>query len=247
VTAGGLEYETTEPIILAAGQPTPAPTRALDPGIAGNLPPGAELVLARQIEGVNQGANIVSMDGGVDEENDEDLRARLLLRIQEPPMGGAEIDYVHWALAVAGVTRAWCYPLEMGMGTVTVRPMFDILRADEGGFPRQGDLVAVQNYLDRVRPVAVKDMFVVAPIRQRVDVIVNRLEPDTPTARAAIGLSLAAMLRERAKPGQTIFAAWKNYAIMNAPGVESYSLGNQNDSFMLSPGHYPVMGNIFFG
>jgi uncharacterized phage protein gp47/JayE len=175
------------------------------------------------------------------------LRARVLLRIQEPPQGGAEIDYVQWALGVPGVTRAWCAPLEMGMGTVTVRPMMDNLRASEQGFPRRSDLIEVTNALDRLRPVTVKDMFVVSPIRQRVDVIINRLQPDTPAVRAAIGQSLQEMLRERAQPGRTIFAAWKNFAIMSAPGVDSYSLGNPNDSVMPSPGHLAVLGNILYG
>jgi uncharacterized phage protein gp47/JayE len=242
------EYETTEQIFLAAGgAPTLAPARALDPGLAGNLAPGAPLYLASAIDGVEGSGVVVSMDGGVDEESDDELRARLLLRIRQPPMGGASIDYVHWSLAVAGVTRAWCSPIEMGMGTVTVRTMMDNLRADEQGFPRQSDLDRVFAYLDTVRPVAVKDLFVVSPIRQRVNVVINRLDPDTPAVRAAIGDSLAAMLKARAEPGETIFAAWKNYAIMDAAGVKSFSLGNPNDDFMPSPGHMPVLGNILYG
>ena len=242
------EYETTDQVFLAAGgAPTLAPARALDPGLAGNLAPGAPMYLASLIEGVDGGARVASMDGGVDEESDDELRARLLLRIRQPPMGGASIDYVHWALAVPGVTRAWCSALEMGMGTVTVRTMMDNLRADEGGFPRQSDLDRVAFYLDTVRPVAVKDMWVVSPLRQRVNIIVNRLDPDTPAVRAAIGDSLTAMLKARAEPGEPIFAAWKNYAIMDAAGVKSFSLGNPNDDFMQSPGHMPVLGNILYG
>lgn len=243
-----LEYETTEQIFLAAGgAPTLAPARALDPGLAGNIQPGGQMTLATLVAGVDSGASVVSMDGGVDEESDDELRARLLLRIRQPPMGGAGIDYVHWALAVPAVTRAWAAPIEMGMGTVTVRTMMDNLRADEGGFPRQSDLDRVWNYLDTVRPVAVKDLWVVAPIRQRVNVQIARLQPDTPAVRAAIGDSLQEMLRERAEPGGPIFAAWKNFAIMNAPGVNSFFLANSNDDFMASPGHMPVLGNILYG
>jgi uncharacterized phage protein gp47/JayE len=243
-----VEYETTEQVFLAAGGgATPAPARALDPGAAGNLDPGATLNPVSTIDGLEGEAAIASMDGGVDEETNDELRARLLLRIRQPPAGGSNIDYVHWALAVPGVTRAWCSSLEMGMGTVTVRVMMDNLRADEGGFPRQSDLDRVWAYLDTVRPVAVKDMWVVAPIRHRVNVQIARLSPDTPAVRAAIGDSLAAMLKERAEPGGAIYAAWKNYAIMNAPGVEAYFLANANDDLMPSPGHMPVLGNILYG
>ena len=90
------------------------------------------------------------LDGGTDEETDEELRARVLRRIRQPPMGGDAYDYVAWALAVPGVTRAWCSPLEMGIGTVTVRFMMDDLRADNDGFPIADD-IAVGRRLSRQR------------------------------------------------------------------------------------------------
>jgi uncharacterized phage protein gp47/JayE len=72
---------------------------------------------------------VVQLTGGTDQETDDELRLRVLTRIRQPPMGGDADDYVAWALAVPGVTRAWCSPLEMGIGTVTVRVMCDDLRA----------------------------------------------------------------------------------------------------------------------
>jgi uncharacterized phage protein gp47/JayE len=244
----GLQYETTATVFLGAGQaPTPTPARALDPGAAGNMQSGQGLRLIQAPPGVDIDATVIVMDHGVDDESTDELRDRVLLRIRNPPQGGAAIDYELWALSVPGVTRAWCYALEMGMGTVTVRFMMDNLRADEGGFPRQSDVDNVYVAIDKLRPVAVKDMFVVAPIRRRVNVQIDRLIPDTPTVRAAIGLSLELMLRERALPGQTIYAAWKNFSIMSAPGVQSYTLVNAQDDMMPSPGHMPVLGNIVYG
>jgi uncharacterized phage protein gp47/JayE len=248
----GVQYETTATVFLAAGgAPTPTPARALDPGIVGNLQPGATLRVVPAVGNPNLGidteATVVTMDHGVDDETTDELRERVLLRIRNPPQGGANIDYELWALGVPGVTRAWCSALEMGMGTVTVRFMMDNLRASEGGFPRQSDVDNVTAALDTLRPVAIKDMFVVAPIRHRVNVQIARLIPDTPTVRGAIGLSLQVMLRERAEPGGPIYAAWKNFAIMNAPGVVSYTLQNALDDYMPSPGHMPILGNIVYG
>jgi uncharacterized phage protein gp47/JayE len=245
---GDVDYETTETVFLASGgAPTPTPARALDPGIVGNLEPGATMRVVNPGPGVDTEASVIVMDHGVDEETTDELRSRVLLRIRNPPQGGANIDYELWALGVPGVTRAWCYALEMGMGTVTVRFMMDRLREDEGGFPRDSDVGNVYNALDKLRPVAVKDMFVVAPIPYRVNVQIDRLIPDTPTVRAAIGLSIQIMLRDRAEPGQTIYAAWKNFAIMSAPGVRSYTLMNAGDDYMPSSGHMPVLGNIIYG
>ena len=117
--SGGQTYEALELTILLADAATPVPVRALDPGAAGNLPPGT-IVSMVPLAGIDTGATVVNLDGGTDEENDDDLRVRVLQRIRQPPMGGAAHDYVRWTLAVPGVTRAWCAPLEMGIGTVTV-------------------------------------------------------------------------------------------------------------------------------
>jgi uncharacterized phage protein gp47/JayE len=190
---------------------------------------------------------VIELHGGADEENDNDLRMRVLLRIRQPPMGGDATDYVQWTLAVPGVTRAWSGPLEMGMGTVTVRFMCDELRADRDGFPANADIQAVTAYLNTVRPVAVKDFFVVSPIPQRVDVHIQNLSPDTASQRGAIEASLADMLFRKAKPGQTIFAAWKYQAIMDSAGVDSFDLRITTDDVMESPGHMAVLGDIVYG
>lgn len=239
-------YETTEDIVLGES-PTPAPVRALDAGAIGNIPAGETLsITSSQPANVDSGAIVVQLIGGTDIENDDDLRARILLRIRQPPQGGAAHDYVQWTLAVPGVTRAWCAPLEMGMGTVTVRFMMDELRADNDGFPLQEDCETVAAYLDTVRPVAVKDIFVVAPIPQPVDVWIENLVRDDDATRAAIEQSLEVMLLALAAPGQTIYASWKSAAIMDTANVASFRLANNDDDVMPSPGHMAVLGDIHF-
>lgn len=243
----GIGYETTvEGVTSYTGAPVPIPVRALDPGADGNQAPGAPLSLTPEIPGVS-GVEIISLGGGTDTENDDDLRMRVLQRIRQPPMGGAAHDYVRWALAVPGCTRAWVTPLEMGIGTVTVRVMFDDLRESEGGFPRLEDIEAVTDYMDTMRPVAVKDFFVVAPIPQRIDVHIGKLVPDDDETRAAIETSLEQMLFDMAGPGTTVYAAWKAQAVMNTPGVISFDLLNWTDDVMPSAGHLAVLGDIVYG
>jgi uncharacterized phage protein gp47/JayE len=94
--------------------------------------------------------------------------------------------------------------------------------------------------------VAVKDVFVVAPIPHPVDVMIEDLVPDTSSQQAAIEASIKDMLFRVQAPGQTIFAAWKSYAIMETPGVESFRLKNNTDDEMPSPGHMAVLGDISF-
>ena len=75
--SGGQTYEALELVILLADAATPVPVRALDPGAAGNLPPGT-IVSMVPLAGIDTGATVVNLDGGTDEENDDDLRVRVL-------------------------------------------------------------------------------------------------------------------------------------------------------------------------
>jgi uncharacterized phage protein gp47/JayE len=240
------EFEVLEQVTIYDSAPTPVTVRALDPGSAGNLPAGTNLNFINPPFGVDASTEVLLLEGGTETESDDNLRIRVLERIRQPPQGGAAHDYVRWAKAVPGVTRAWCAPNEMGMGTVTVRVLLDDLRADDDGWPTEQDLQRDTAYIDTVRPVAVKDFWVLAPVKHTIDVFIRDLQPDTPDVRAAIEQSLHDLLFALAAPGQTIFAAWKYTAVMNAPGVVSFSLVTTTDDVMESMGHMAVLGDIVY-
>jgi uncharacterized phage protein gp47/JayE len=242
----GVQYQTLDQITIDPNAPTPVPARAITPGIIGNLPAGTIMALQTPPPGIDNEATVVTMDGGVDPETDDELRARILKRIREPPMGGDKTDYEQWALAVPGVTRAWCSPNEMGIGTVTVRFMCDDLRADNGGFPLQTDIDNVTAYIDQKRPVTVKDRWVLSPIPETIDIHIGSLSVDNDATRGAIQQNILNMLFANAAPGQEIFAVWKTYAIMNSPGVVSFDLLDNADDIMPSLGHMAVLGDIYY-
>jgi len=252
----GVEYQTVTAGAISSDLAGSANAVALTSGVIGNLPDGEALFLSPAIDGVTSAFAVGDMTGGVDMETDEQLRERVLFRIRQPPMGGDANDYVAWAMAVPGVTRAWCSPLEMGMGTVTVRFMMDDVRAGNGGFPLQEDCDMVAEYLDTQRPVAVKDFFVEAPIPEPIDFTITKLLDDSESARAGIEASVTDMLRIRAAPAhavdgvaqaaQTIYAAWVSEAILDAPGVDEFALV-MTDHYMPSPGHMAVLGSIHYG
>jgi uncharacterized phage protein gp47/JayE len=223
VAPTGDQFETLETLTL--GDPTLQPTevavRALNPGVAGNIPAGTPMSLGTPVFGVD---SIVSVDlrGGTEIETDTQLRARVLARIRQPPMGGDADDYVQWAMKLPSVTRAWAAPREMGMGTITIRFMCDALRADVGGFPIQDDIDVVRNYLNTVRPVAVKDFFVMAPVSEPINFNLS-LTNDSLALRTQIATSVGAMIQEKGNPahavdgqlvaGTTIMASWVAEAV----------------------------------
>ncbi len=257
-SSAGIGYETTEQVSIGAG-PTEVAVRALDAGAAANLGVGETLGLNNVGLGIDSTATVVVLEGGVDEEEDDQLRSRVLLRIRQPPMGGDADDYVQWALSIPGVTRAWAAPNEMGIGTVTVRFMMDELRATSSpltnGFPIPADVDAVEAVLQTLRPVAIKDFFVEAPLPEPIDFTIDALEPDDLSTRAAIEASVSAALTSKASPAfalngvlQTppiIYAAWVSEAIMAAPGVEHFTLV-MVDHPMPDNGHMGVLGTVTY-
>jgi len=251
---GGISYETLEEATISTDptNPTQIAIRALTPGAVGNLPAGSVLSFATDISGVDSSVTVVTLIGGADIESDDDLRSRVLQRIQKPPMGGDADDYVAWTLRIPAVTRAWCAPLEMGIGTVTVRFMMDGLRADQGGFPNSDDIATVAAYLDTVRPVAVKDIFVVAPIPEPIDFTVALVD-DTASIRASLEASVADMLHTSAAPARavngvlvdatTIYAAWVSEAISRV--TRNFTL-TMTDHPMPNDGCLAVLGTVTY-
>ncbi|MET3485355.1 baseplate J/gp47 family protein [Methylobacterium sp. 1973] len=234
-TSDAVEYQTAADVYLSADA-TPVAVTCLTAGAIGNRDAGAPLSLSVAVSGVNAQATVILIDGGADTESDDDLRTRVLLRLRRPPMGGDADDYVQWTLAVPGVTRAWSSPNGMGIGTVVVRFLCDALRAGNGGLPTDDDVANVRAYLDTVRPVCVKDFFVVAPIPQGLEITIRNLSDDTPSMRLAIEAALQMLLLERAAPGQTIYAAWVSAAISEVVGEGYFDLDFE-DAVMASPGH----------
>jgi uncharacterized phage protein gp47/JayE len=243
LTGPGSTYQTVQQITVGASA-TPVNIVALTAGIIGNADPSTTLGFITPVTNVDATATVVTLTGGVEAETDDELRGRILERIRKPPMGGDADDYVQWALAIPGVTRAWCAPLEMGIGTVTVRFMMDDLRAPDG-FPTPDDVLFVDQSLDQVRPVAVKDFFTEAPIPYGLVVIIANLVNDDAGTRQAITDSIKAMLHERAIPGQTIYRSWMDEAIAGTAGVDHYDL-MFDDAPMLNNGSLAVLGAINF-
>jgi uncharacterized phage protein gp47/JayE len=242
--ADGWPYETTEQV-FASDVGVPVTVAALNAGADGNKELGDILSFDTGISGVDGEAPVILIDGGVDPENDDELRQRVLRRIQQPPMGGAAYDYEAWALAVPGVTRAWAAS-EMGIGTVSVRFMMDDLRASNEGFPLGSDIEVVSTYINSKRPVTVKECYVMSPVRYPVDLHIVNLVPDTEAIRAAIQASVEQMLFYYAAPGQTIFTAWKYSAVMGAEGVISFDMADVEDDIMPTIGHVAVLGDLYF-
>lgn len=220
VRADGAEYETVGEVTLAGGTAT-ANVVALAAGQGGNAGAASALTISTPIAGVSSTVIVTAgaLTGGADVESDDSLRARFIARIQAPPHGGAAHDYIAWAKEVAGVTRAWCYPQELGPGTVTVRFVRD---DDASPIPDAAEVLAVQEHIDALRPVTAA-VTVVAPIAVPLDCTIA-IVPDTSAIRAAVEAELRDLLRREAEPGATILLSHIREAISLATGENDHVL-----------------------
>ena len=82
----GVEYATTEAATISGGITTNIPIQTVEPGAAGNMLSGATIELISPITGVDSTVVYASPSGGQDLESDDDYRARILARIQNPPI-----------------------------------------------------------------------------------------------------------------------------------------------------------------
>ena len=240
VRADGAEFTTTAEVTIATGTAT-ANVEASTAGQAGNTVAGTQLAMAAPVAGVDSTVTVAAggITQGADIEDDSSLRERLIARIQQPPHGGAAHDYVAWALEVPGVTRAWVYAQELGVGTVTVRFVRD---DDASPIPDAAEVLAVQTYIDERRPVTA-DVTVAAPVAVPLDFSLS-VTPNTQSVRDAVAAELTDLLTREAAPGATVLLSHVREAISIAAGEQNYVMTTPAADVTHSTGEMAVLGTI---
>jgi uncharacterized phage protein gp47/JayE len=142
-------FVTTADATIAGGSATVS-AEAEEGGVKGNVSAGeiTSLAIDEEYFEVVSVTNNEPFTGGVDEESDDELRARLLDRLRRPVTSGNANHYRQWALEVAGVGDAKVYPVWNGPGTVKV-----VLLDTEKKAPPQSIVDAVATHIESVRPV----------------------------------------------------------------------------------------------
>lgn len=247
----GAEYSVAADTVIAAGVGTINLT-AVEAGAVGNTEAGSTLALVNPIDGVQSTATVDAdgLTGGYDIEDIEDLRRRHLERKRLVPHSGADFDYVRWALEVTGVTRAWCYPNYLGIGTVGVTFVCD----DQAGsiIPDGAKIAEVAAYIEEHpdpvtgeqtgRPVTA-DIHVFAPALLVVDFTIL-VVPATAPVRAAVAAEIDDLFVREAVVGGTIPLSHVNEAISTAAGETDHDLVLPIAPIVAPAGQLPVVGVI---
>ncbi|GBR00560.1 baseplate J/gp47 family protein [Acetobacter oeni] len=233
---------------------------AADTGTDYNLATGTTVSLSSPVSGITSAGTVVSiMTAGTDEETDATYKTRYLARYADTPQGGAAADYVNWAEAVDGVTRAWCNPLGFGAGSVVVYVMLDDANSAYNGFPQgtdgaatgddryttaSGNQLAVADAIYEVQPVT-SLVIVCAPIALPIDFTIEDLSPNTTVVQGLIQEALADMLITKGTPlGGTIYPSDWDEAIASVSSIDHFYVSGPSAPVTTAVGSLPTVGTI---
>lgn len=185
-------------------------------GSGGNLPIGTIATLMTPVPGVQtSGLVTTAFTGGADAETPDAFRARMIAAYQKGGTNGSVPDYVAWAEAVPGVTRAWVAQNYVGAGSLGLFVMLDEANAQYGGLPQGTDgvtaadsryTVATGDQLTVANAVwpdqAVTDLVVLcAPTPEPVNFVISNLGSANTTAnQQAIRVALQDMFVRLSSP-----------------------------------------------
>lgn len=236
-------------------------------GSAGNADAGTTVALGIAVSGIQSSGNITgTVSSGADIEDNDELRNRMLAAYQNTPQGGDLNDYVGWALAVPGVTRAWCAPNGFGAGTVVIYTMWDSAEASHSGFPQgtngvsqydkgpggtprgtvaTGDQLVVADALVNEQPVTAL-VYSCAPVANSLAFTLSGLLGTSTGTRAAVASAISDVLFRNGDPrAGTINRSDIESAIASVSGTSGFVITLVQGLVGVTTTTYP--GNITSG
>lgn len=240
MTVGQVRFETTQEGVLPAGDlSVDVPAQAIEAGTASNAAAETVRIMAVAPVGITSCTNPAAFSGGVEEEDDETLRARILETYKRMPNGANAAYYESEALAFDQVVAAKALGRNRGIGTV------DVVISTASGTPDSTLLQQVLDYLDARREIAV-DLQVLAPELVTVNVSVQVRAADgavfdTVAGKVQTALSgyfdgtLLAQGVTLAKLGALIYAV---------DGVENYQILTPAADVAITDSQLPVLGTL---
>lgn len=173
------------------------PVIAIESGANGNAATDTVVTLESPITGVNSEGKVSAggLSGGSDAEQKLGVLGRLRNRLRNPPLAGSRGNYVTWATAVPGITRATEFKNEPDVGWVTL-----VVMDDDGvtaPIPGAAAVSDAQDAVDDARPTAMGGANVMAPNESPLLLEWSNLEPDDATTRANIIENVDAWIKSR--------------------------------------------------
>lgn len=136
-------------------------------GIVGNLPSGVIFEFVGSPYGLTNAVSLDLLLEGVDKEEDEPYRERILEKKRNTASSGNVDDYIGWAKSVVGVDDVLVVPLESGNGTVSV-----YISTADNTTPTQELIKEVTDYINDNNPIGA-DCTVKSVDYVNIDIVAN--------------------------------------------------------------------------
>ena len=239
MTANQVRFETIQEVVLRAGQTEVlAEAQAVEAGAAGNVPSGSILTMAVAPVGIRRCGNPEPFTGGMEEEDDESLRKRVLETYRRLANGANAAYYEKEALAFsADVAAVAVVGRSRGTGTV------DVVPAVWHGVPGADLISGLQDYFEERREIAV-DVLVKAPTVKTVDVSAS-IEPEAGRTYAEVAGRVDAVLKDwfnGERLGQDILRVKLGDLIYGVEGVANYTLAAPAADVAVASTELPWLG-----
>ena len=180
---------------------------------------------------------------GTDAETDDAFRERLYAKIKRPATSGNAYHYRQWALEVAGVGDAKVFPLDNGLGTVTVL-VVDDEKNISSALP-----ATVSRHIETVRPIGAT-VTVSSPEALPINISANVVLDGSKTiseVKSAFKEELTSFLKEMTFITYRVSYAKLGSLLLDIPGVEDFDnfrLNSGTGNVTISEKQIPVIGTI---
>ena len=240
MTAGLVRIETEEEGVIRTGETwTDIPARAVEPGLGGNVAAGSIVTMSVPPVGVSRCINPDPFTGGLDAEDDEELRERVLETYKRLPNGANAASYRQEAMSFEEVVEAVVIPRARGIGTV------DVVVATAAGTPDSELLEALTAYFEERREIAV-DVSVLAPEIKTVDVTVRVAPQEGVAAQDAVTAAETAIRNafDGRMLGKSVLRAGLGNLAFEAEGVANCAVDLPAADVTAEPKVLPVLGTL---
>jgi len=240
MTPGLVRFETRQTGLLLPGEMwADVPVRAVEAGAAGNVAPGTVTGMAVAPVGIVSCTNPEGFSGGVDEEDDESLRERVLFSFRSLPNGANAAYYRQLAMAEDEVAQAVVVSRPRGVGSV------DVVVASHAGVPGEELLVRLQQNMAAEREIAV-DLVVRGPETVEVNVAVQvkaKTGYDPQDVRERVRTALAGYFSGELL-GQQVLRAKLGSVVYGCEGVENYRITLPDEDVTVERDQLPVLSEL---
>lgn len=229
------------------------PVESNDFGVSVNLDNGTIMRLQSPLAGIDDEMTVDfgQIGGGTDQETENQLRERMLDRIQNPVAQFNAAAITEQAKTINGVTRVFVQEITPEVGQVTIYFMRD---NDTDPIPSGSEVSVVEAAIFEIVPANTdfSDVFVLAPTPVTTDFTFGSITPDTATMRTAIEDNLRQFFDERTSVGVNIDEDAYRSAIFNTidpttgDRVLTFTLSSPAGDITINSGEIGVLGTVTY-